>query len=213
MSWLFPHNSVNIGSIHKNGSKHTFTSCRIVFYSKFWCLRQCYVARSDQKLDSKSRFHSEFCSFAFVIQREGAPRQMKIIASCCFANSLLQNIVSSVPMRNATLNTSDKFESDFPCMVFDFLKKTVSGLYLKEESRVLDSCHISFILHWMDNDTATLYKYGEMLCPLQFFQYILQELLKFGHEDHPLFTEIFTPCQIKTYRMCSCSHGVPVGSL
>jgi hypothetical protein len=135
---------------------------------------------------------------------------MKNIASCCFANSLLQDIVSSVPMRNAILNPSDKFESHFPCMVFDFLKEAVSELSLKEGSRVLDSSHISSILHWMDNDTATLYKYREMLCPLQFFQYILQELLTFGHEDHPLFTETFTPSQIKTYRMCSCSHSVPV---
>jgi hypothetical protein len=57
----------------------------------------------------------------------------------------------------------------------------------------------------------TTYKYDKMFCPLQFFQYILEELLIIGHEDHPLFTKIFTPSQIITQCMCSCLEGAPGG--
>jgi hypothetical protein len=93
---------------------------------------------------------STYYLFLYSFPKDGAPRQLRNIGSYCYANSLLQNIVASEPMRNAIMNrVSEKDESHghFPCMVLEYLKDALSQLYSVNGRSVLDPIHVSLILH------------------------------------------------------------------
>ena len=141
-----------------------------------------------------------------------APPQLNNVASCCFANTWLQIVMSSDPMRSAMLPALDISHPDrSPCQPFDDFRSMMNKyeeMIRRKQPGVVDMSDIVCILRWIEAKMRTKtdrgYSYGQQICPLQFFQYIREQLEENGHGDHPILTELFSLGQIVSHRTCPC---------
>ena len=141
-----------------------------------------------------------------------APPQLNNVASCCFANTWLQIVMSSDPMRSAMLPALDISHPDrSPCQPFDDFRSMMNKyeeMIRRKQPGVVDMSDIVCILRWIEAKMRTKtdrgYSYGQQICPLQFFQYIREQLEENGHRDHPILTELFLLSQIVSHRTCPC---------